>query len=125
VLSADIPGYHGQPNQRRVHLANNINGGEMKKIGVGRSRQIARKKFMDSVKFNGFTRSLVVHHIDGDPFNNDIENLRLMTRENHTAHHVLEHHRASQPEKMREELKELESLITLYNDGSWHTACLL
>ena len=32
----------------------------------------------------------VVHHIDGNPRNNDISNLQLMTRSNHTRLHRLE-----------------------------------
>lgn len=29
----------------------------------------------------------IVHHVDGDPSNNDIENLRIMSREEHNRHH--------------------------------------
>lgn len=28
-----------------------------------------------------------IHHIDGDKLNNDIENLQIMTRAEHTSHH--------------------------------------
>jgi hypothetical protein len=31
----------------------------------------------------------VVHHIDGDPFNNDLENLVLLTKEQHDRFHLL------------------------------------
>jgi len=32
-------------------------------------------------------RGMVVHHIDGDSLNNDIDNLALMTRPAHASHH--------------------------------------
>jgi hypothetical protein len=42
-----------------------------------------QRKFCEELKINKIPKGFVVHHIDGDPTNDDIENLALMT---HTAH---------------------------------------
>jgi hypothetical protein len=42
---------------------------------------------------NGLTHipdEFCVHHIDGNPLNNDISNLQLMTHSTHARHHLLE-----------------------------------
>ena len=78
-----------------------------------KSRRAARKKIMKHYKLKSLQSRLVVHHIDGNPFNNKLANLRVVTRKQHTSDHMKEYW----SEKMPEMLAELESLIYLYNEG--------
>lgn len=64
-----------------VEITRGNNKGKKQHIVIMEER-IGRKLFYDEV----------VHHIDGDRSNNDINNLALMTRKGHCKHHALENH---------------------------------
>ena len=56
----------------------------------GRNKRSERRYIVVMEKYLGFSipQGMVVHHIDGDPTNDDISNLALMTKEAHnTIHH--------------------------------------
>jgi hypothetical protein len=78
-----------------------------------RSRQIARKKIKTTYGLNKLHRNLVVHHKDGNPFNNELENLEIMTRSQHTGYHTNKYLES----KPIEGLENLELLLNLYNNG--------
>ena len=79
------------------------------------SRQKARKIMKEY--FHNLSRNEVVHHIDGNCFNNDILNLTLMDRGKHTKlHWKTTPWKTGRPFKPLEEgLRELESLLMVYN----------
>ena len=49
------------------------------------SRYLARKKL--GKKLPLFIGKLVIHHIDGNPFNNNSKNLKLMSKSEHSKLH--------------------------------------
>ena len=55
------------------------------------SRRVARIIMEQHLFGNDYKlpKECVVHHIDGNPFNNDISNLQLMSHQEHTNHHCL------------------------------------
>jgi len=58
--------------------------------GVGNSRQKARKK-MAKKYGSGAIKNKIVHHKDGDPFNNNITNLQIVnSQREHLALHKSE-----------------------------------
>jgi len=76
----------------------------------------ARKKIKEVIL--GLTWNDVVHHIDGDPFNNDINNLAVMERDEHIKYHSKISEAWGPSEKsITQRFKELNSLLVLYNDG--------
>jgi len=54
------------------------------KTEIGYSRTSARKKVS---KITPLTRAELVHHIDGNPLNNDIRNLAVLTTREHSKIH--------------------------------------
>ncbi|WP_413777057.1 HNH endonuclease, partial [Streptococcus pneumoniae] len=45
---------------------------------------------MEALGLEKLPENLVVHHIDGDAKNNELDNLALLTREGHVAVHYLQ-----------------------------------
>ena len=80
-----------------------------------RSRQIARAKFKKFYGLHKLHSSLIVHHKDGNPFNNEIENLDIMTRARHTSYHIKKYLES----KPIEGIEELEVLLYFYNRRIW------
>jgi len=61
---------------------------------------------------------VVVHHIDGNPLNNDLANLALRRRSDHTRYHSKISECWGRPSKSLSCcLKELETQLVLYNHG--------
>jgi hypothetical protein len=54
------------------------------------SRQLAREKYQRFHKVK-LPRTIVVHHLDGNPFNNDIKNLSPMPTVEHSKYHKPKH----------------------------------
>jgi len=50
---------------------------------------VYHKIYCDYYGLTGIPEGYVVHHIDGDPWNNNIDNLQMMTRAEHTILHNL------------------------------------
>ena len=83
------------------------------------SRRKARKKIKTIDQFKNLSKNKVIHHIDQNPFNNDLSNLCIMSNSTHTALHW-----ALIPTKMKsgrkskslnQRMKELEEALILYN----------
>jgi len=72
------------------------------------SRSQARKKIKERINTE-LPRWIVVHHLDGNPLNNDINNLKLMDNSKHISHHIKG---STQPKRL---LKRVEKLLSLYN----------
>ena len=79
------------------------------------SRQKARKIYTDSGLFK-MKSNLVVHHIDGNPMNNDLNNLQLMKIGDHVRYHISKYWE-NQPHVREKTIMKLEYLINLYNMG--------
>jgi hypothetical protein len=60
-----------------------------KKVRIGKSVIDEHRKIMQDFLGRKLKRNEVVHHIDDDPRNNNLENLKLMTLEEHSRLHVL------------------------------------
>ena len=56
---------------------------------VRQSREMARRAYEEHFfeKGHKLPEEVVVHHIDGNPWNNDITNLKIMSHDEHTKHH--------------------------------------
>lgn len=65
-----------------------------KQLGEPEHRKIMRLKLGRELKADE-----VVHHKDGNPFNNKPSNLEVMTRSEHTRHHMLEYWRKQHEKK--------------------------
>ena len=117
----DTHGYHEQAIQRLAQTANLINGIiKMIKKAEANSRRIARVIFKRHYCLPNLKRNCVVHHIDGNPFNNDIENLTLMTRSKHTKYHVDQYWAnggVGAGTTISEDIKDLELQLILYNSN--------
>ena len=61
-------------------------------------------------------KGYVIHHKDGNPFNNDITNLELMLAGKHNSKHTLEWF--SNPENREKQLKHLKEIRPLTTE--WH-----
>jgi len=76
------------------------------------SRQKARKMMVEH--FGILERSEVVHHIDHDPLNNDINNLVVIDNGEHISYHAT--HKAKYTnDSLLKDLSNLESLLAIYN----------
>lgn len=67
-------------------------GGSRRKDGymrvtIGKRRILLHRHIMEGHLGRKLTRSEIVHHIDGNNKNNDIENLKVMTQNEHIALH--------------------------------------
>ena len=61
-----------------------------------------------------------VHHIDGDPANNTLDNFAVVTPKQHRLIHVLMGgYKPIQGGPPRNRVKDLPALIALYNEGIW------
>ena len=59
-----------------------------------------------------------VHHIDGNPENNSLGNLVVLTRKDHyQIHRIMGGGRGHHSKRPRRTIKQLESLLYLYNTG--------
>jgi len=74
------------------------------------SRQKARQKIKARLNAE-LPRWIVVHHIDENPLNNDINNLKLMGNPKHISYHLKG---KIHPERT---LKTVEKLLSLYNSS--------
>ena len=83
------------------------------------SRQKARAKKEEEVRNRcgllALPSFVVVHHLDGIPFHNDLDNLALRRRSDHTRYHMKGNKHREKPLSCC--LKEFESLLVLYNHG--------
>ena len=59
--------------------------GSMKINGVRHRVSISRKLWMEN--YGPIEKGYIVHHIDHNPGNNDLTNLKLMTKKEHDQHH--------------------------------------
>ena len=58
-----------------------------KRIRINGKLSYEHKEIMQKYLGREVASDEVIHHIDGDPFNNDINNLELLTRGQHTTCH--------------------------------------
>jgi hypothetical protein len=94
---------------------------ESSKIAYSRQKARAAIKAI----FPDLHRKQLIHHIDGNPLNNDPSNFLIISQENHTSHHMRqywknhgqEHRNRSKHKATLRLLNELESLLILYNDS--------
>lgn len=78
------------------------------------SRQKARRKFMAEYPAIRMNSKIHVHHKDGNPFNDDIENLSPMTNRGHMSLHNKGHKRNKRP--IEKDMELLERWLIIYND---------
>ena len=86
---------------------------------AGRSRVQARNIFKTKLPLY-INKDVVIHHVNGNPFDNRFENLLPLTRKQHyQIHKSLSGIRHSNNKKRYKgnQLKQLESLLYLYNEG--------
>lgn len=89
-----------------------------KSISADRSRQIARAKVKEL--YPDLPRHKVVHHVDGNPFNNEMYNLTVMLNRNHTSLHAAKWWEKEGYKLTTEnQLKKLEKWVNLYNERIW------
>lgn len=70
-----------------------------------------------AAKYNNL-KGKVVHHIDGNRKNNHPGNLVIMTRKDHyQIHRIMGGGRGHHSKRPRRTIKQLESLLYLYNTG--------
>lgn len=85
-----------------------------------RSRRMAREIVK---KVHPFIRpDQHVHHIDGNPLNNDIRNLCVLPNSFHSSLHNLGAKRPARPKKpidLKRDLKHLEYHLFFYNNNVW------
>jgi len=76
-----------------------------------RARKIVKKIYPDLPRYK------IVHHLDGNPFNNSIENLMILPNGFHVSHHL----KGKKHEKIFsiKDLKVLELLIHTFNERQW------
>ena len=88
-------------------------------MNIGASRKQSREV---AKKCDPYTdmKGLIIHHIDGNPFNNHPDNLAVMTRKDHYYTHVLmggykkyDHKK----DKIKSTFDNLEAFVNLYNEG--------
>ena len=80
------------------------------------SRQKARKIYQRYYRVK-LHKSFHVHHIDFNPFNNQIDNLELLPNGEHIRLHHLNVKHKIQQSQIEAELNELEKLLVVYNDS--------
>ncbi len=84
-------------------------------MGITRSRQIEREKYQKHYGIK-LPRSIVVHHLDGNPFNNNINNLGILSNREHTSYHWSISPLSRRTRNKRIMLKQLQSLLVIFND---------
>ena len=71
--SINLPKYEYPQKEKKRYKIKKINGKQILYHRWVMEQHLGRK----------LTRSEVIHHIDGDPHNNNIENLQLLTQSEH------------------------------------------
>lgn len=84
------------------------------------SRKEARK--LVELSPSEIEQNMVVHHKDGNPLNNSIDNLCVITRKQHHSLHIKNGgiYRGKNPKRRCKKINvidELERLLTIYNDN--------
>lgn len=85
------------------------------RIDASKSRNEARRL----AGLHPWQKNMVVHHKDGNPFNNSLFNLAIVTRKQHHKLHIEGGGliRGTQPKGPRKNIiDELERWLTIYND---------
>ena len=80
------------------------------------SRNKARQLIKSIPRFANLPSKWVVHHIDHDPFNNDLDNLAVMSKSTHYRMHpryVLKKYGGRR--SLIDSSKDLERLLIVYN----------
>lgn len=89
------------------------------KSKIQTSRRKARKKIKAMNRFSNLLRNKVVHHLDEDPLNNDLDNLFIMSDSFHTSlHWVLNPIRENMGPKsksIKQRFRDVEKSLILYN----------
>lgn len=102
-----------------------MNGSRIQKMGRKpkdgfispcRSRQIARTK-LEKVLGYKLASNICVHHINGNPFDNDISNLKALTNSGHSRLHLKEWWEQLYSECPNNLLTELEEAIRELNNS--------
>ena len=75
----------GENNSR--YKAGSLTDGGYVRINVNRKQKYEHQHIMEQHLGRKLEKNEIIHHIDGNGFNNDIENLQIMTRNEHTSLH--------------------------------------
>jgi DNA-binding transcriptional regulator YiaG len=89
-----------------------------KKSAITYSRMKARKKIKEI--YPDIKRNQHVHHIDGNPLNNDIDNLCVMS----ASEHVGFHHRHYEPETVIDWSDPIKAIKSIRYKTGWSSARL-
>jgi len=79
------------------------------------SRQKARRLVKSIDKYSNLPRSQVVHHIDGNPLNNELSNLVILSNSEHIKLHWVLNPEMGKSKSNKQREKELEELLIRYN----------
>jgi len=85
-------------------------------ISACRSRQIARAKLEKVLGYDLPKFIIVVHHKDGNPFNNDLENLGVMYRKDHSKLHTDQYRQWEREHPLEKLSVELEEAVRNLNN---------
>jgi len=86
------------------------------------SRRKARKKVKALDRFRELSCTQIVHHVDEDSFNNDFDNLTIMSSGEHSSLHWLlnPERKGGRLKSIKDRLKELEKALILYHFSLYH-----
>ena len=83
------------------------------------SRRKARQLIKSISKYINLSSNKFVHHLDEDPFNNNLDNLIILSNSTHTKlHWILNPNRemkGRKPKSLKKLFEELEGLLIVYN----------
>jgi hypothetical protein len=97
----------------------------MNKIQETVSRIKARRKMLTI--YPNLKTNEHVHHIDHNPFNNDINNLIIVDASDHISYHKIKFYRdnpdykpVGNPKPIQDRINQLELLILDFNERNWN-----